>query len=183
MATTMPTTGMPTTGMPRPRPTTGRPRPTDGAGAGAGASLEVEYVADDVTLRLTPDPDDVHAAARLLCAAVQHVRRRQARRVHTAFDLTGPSGGALVAALQDRVGIDVEQIVMRRAGSSVMVTADLLPTPVDGAAPRPVPARPGLGGRPRHHDPRTHDPRGQGPYGHDPRAASSPRRHAGPTRP
>jgi hypothetical protein len=141
-------------------PETGRrPRATP------GASLEVEYRDDAATLRLMPDPDDVDASARLLCAAVQHVRRRRhARRVHTAVDTAGPAGGLLLAALRSRVGIDVDEIVLRRAGSTVMVTAELLPVGGGPAVGRPTPARGRLGERPR---------------GRDSRPASHPRPRAG----
>lgn len=104
--------------------------------AGPGASLEVEYRDDVATLRLVPDSDDVDASARLLCAAVQHVRRRRhARRVLTAVDAAGPAGGTLLAALRSRVGTDVGEIALRRAGSTVMVTVELLPNRVPAWVP------------------------------------------------
>jgi hypothetical protein len=108
-----------------------------------GATLEVEYTRDGAVLRVTSGPDDTDAGARLLCAAVAHVRRRHARRAHTALDLSTPAGGAYLAALRSRVGTDVNAIAMRRAGSSVMVTLDLLPAPRSRTTrTRPSPTRP-----------------------------------------
>jgi hypothetical protein len=117
-----------------------------------GATLDVEYAGAEATLRLVPDPDDVDAGVRLMCAAVSHVRRRHTRRVHTAIDLTAPSGGALLEALWSREGIDVAGIAMRRAGSTALVTIDLLPV-----AANPL-ARPETGLRHRGEPPRGRRP-------------------------
>lgn len=114
-----------------------------------GATVEVLYAGpDDVRVELVTDParPTPHVGARLLCAAVAQARARHARLVHTVLDASAPSGAAYLAALRDRLGADVADISMRRAGSSVMVTLDLLPArprrplTVTGTAPGRVPA-------------------------------------------
>ena len=112
---------------------------------GAGARAEVLYGGPgDVRVQLTtdiqladatrPDADrrTTAAAAGLLCAAVAQARRRRARVVRTVLDASAPSGAALLAALRAQVGTDIADIAMRRAGSSVLVTIDLLPAPARG---------------------------------------------------
>lgn len=114
------------------------------------STLAVEYTDHGgARLHLTTDPDDVESSARLLCAAVSHVRRRHTRRVHTALELNAPSSATLLAALQAQVGVDIEDIAMRRAGSTAMVTLELPPAPALAATAHDLPApRAGTGDRP-----------------------------------
>jgi hypothetical protein len=108
-----------------------------------GSAVEVRYLdGDEVALRILTQ-GDVHpdAGADLLVRAVSHVRRGRTRVVRTAVDASGPSAGAMLDALRDRVGADVGEITLRRAGSSVMVTLHLLPARPARRVPPPVPGR------------------------------------------
>ncbi|WP_298460907.1 hypothetical protein [uncultured Cellulomonas sp.] len=121
-----------------------------------GTAVQVVYGdPDDIRIELTGDPDRRIAtvAADLLCAAVAQARRRNARQVRTVLDASAPSGAVYLAALRDRIGTDIADIAMRRAGSSVLVTLTLLPLPrvartpvVPGAASAHAARR--AGGRP-----------------------------------
>jgi hypothetical protein len=95
-----------------------------------GSAVEVQYLdGGEVNLRILAQPDrlDTEAGAELLARAVSHVRRRRTRVVRTAVDASMPAAGAILDALRSRVGDDVGEIALRRAGASVMVTLHLLP--------------------------------------------------------
>jgi hypothetical protein len=108
-----------------------------------GATVEVLYEGpDDARLLLTSD-DATHGApagARLLCRAVHQARTRHTRRVRTVLDASAPAGAHYLAALRTRIGDDVAGIAMRRAGSSVLVTLDLMPPHRPQPHRRPGPA-------------------------------------------
>ncbi len=119
--------------------------PTDGDARravlhGPGAAVEVRYDGTEhADVRVTTRDDAGRSAGRLLCRAVRQARGRRTRTVSTVVDASAPSGGALLEVLRGRVGDDVAGIAMRRAGSSVLVTLELLP---------PHHARPRAGHRP-----------------------------------
>jgi hypothetical protein len=105
-------------------------------------TVELQYGdPDDVLLQLTTDGADSDAArdagAGLLCTAVAQARARHTRRLRTVLDASSPSGSTYLEALRARVGDDVASIALRRAGSSVMVTLDLVPPRAARAGGRP----------------------------------------------
>ena len=97
-----------------------------------GARALVRYGDDDAALvDLSLERPDARpgAVADLLCEAVRRARVRRTRHLRTALDAGAPSCGVVLDALHGRVGRDVGSVSLRRAGSSVMVTVDLLPAP------------------------------------------------------
>jgi hypothetical protein len=119
---------------------------------GHGSAVEVRYLeGDEVTLRmLTPtDEVDTDTEADLLAQAVSHVRSRRTRVVRTALDTSTPTAVAVLDALRSRVGADIDEIALRRAGSSVMVTLRLLPVQPARRPARPVPGREARSSAPR----------------------------------
>ena len=101
-----------------------------------GAVEIVRTDRDHVYVHLVPGLGirEVSAGSRLLCHAVTDQRTRSARHVQTAVDAAAPSCGVHLEALRARVGIDVQSITMRRAGSSVMVDLRLIPPVLAHAA-------------------------------------------------
>lgn len=78
----------------------------------------------------------------LLDAAVRQARARGTHRLRAVVEAADPGTSRVVEALHARVGDSVESIALRRAGSSVVVTLELLPLPPAHAAPRHTGARP-----------------------------------------
>lgn len=76
-------------------------------------------------------------AGRLVCEAIHWARLRNADRVDGALDASSPACGAILDALHHRIGIDLESIAMRRAGSSVLVILRMHP-PATTCAPGSV---------------------------------------------
>jgi hypothetical protein len=119
-------------------------------------TVEVEYGdPDDVLLQVTSEGSDTdaHAGAGLLGTAVAQARSRHTRRVRTVLDASSPACWTYLEALRARVGDDVATIALRRAGSSVLVTLDLMPPRASRVAGRPA-AGVAPAGRPSPH-PRT----------------------------
>jgi hypothetical protein len=115
-----------------------------------GAHVEMHHEdPETVLLDLWMESGGPSAAvgAGLMCAAVTRARAHHARRVDAALDAVSPACGVVLEALRARIGTDVRGLGLRRAGSSVMVTVDLLPpdeapTPTAPPRVRRVPARP-----------------------------------------
>jgi hypothetical protein len=109
-----------------------------------GSAVEVRYLDDgEVTLRiLTPQEDlDTGDGAVLLARAVSQARHQRMRVVRTALDVSTPTAVEVLDALRSRVGDDIDEIALRRAGSSVMVTLRLLPLPATRRPGQPHPGR------------------------------------------
>ena len=96
------------------------------------AHVVVEYDdSENVRLSLVADGYDSGAAdlAQLVCEAVYQARMRHTPRVGVALHIASPACSVVIEALRRRTGNDIERLVMRRAGSSVMVTLVLRPWP------------------------------------------------------
>lgn len=76
-------------------------------------------------------------AGRLACEAIHQARLRSAARIEGALDASSSTCGAILEALHGEIGHDLESIIMRRAGSSVMVTLDTRPA-MATSTPTPV---------------------------------------------
>jgi len=115
-----------------------------------GAIVEVtDDDLDDTRVHLTVESPSARptAVAAVLCEAVRQAHARRRGHVRMALDAGAPSSGVVLEALRGRIGADVGSIALRRAGSSVMVTLDLLPAPRPGRQ---------LGARPAGRAPRPH---------------------------
>lgn len=84
---------------------------------------------DDVRLDVVSAPPGAGAreAARLVCGAVHEARLRDARRIHTVLDASGPTCGVVLEALHEQLGRELERIDLRRAGSSVLAVLEVRP--------------------------------------------------------
>ncbi len=78
-------------------------------------------------------------AGRLACVAVHEARLHHADRIDGALDASSPACGAILEALHGQIGDDLDSIVMRRAGSTVMVTLETHPTLTPASSPAPAP--------------------------------------------
>ncbi len=109
--------------------------------------IVVEYdVAGHARLEVTAH--DHHGgsaeAGRLACEAIHQARLHHTDRVDGALDASTPACGAILEALHRQIGTDLDSIVTRRAGSSVMVTLQVHPAsaaPTAAAHPAVVPAQ------------------------------------------
>lgn len=103
-----------------------------------GVTVEIRYVDPEhavVRLDAPPVRGCAIAAARLVCEAMSLARRRGSHRVCTALELARPVSVVVLAALRTRIGKDLSSLDLRRAGSSVMVTAVLLRPPPAATVP------------------------------------------------
>jgi hypothetical protein len=78
-------------------------------------------------------------AGRLACAAIHEARLHHADRIDGALDASSPACGAILEALHGQIGDDLDSIVMRRAGSTVMVTLETHPMLAIATSPAPAP--------------------------------------------
>lgn len=75
------------------------------------------------------DVEAGRAGARLLRDALGRARARRVRHVYTALDPSVPASGVVLDALRADVGTAVEDIAMRRAGSTVLLDVVLVAQP------------------------------------------------------
>jgi hypothetical protein len=93
------------------------------------AALEVTHDGDADVLVLSTGPEaaSVHAGAQLVRQAVAQARASHTRHVITRLEASTPGTGVLLAEVRAAVSPDVERVVLRRAGSTVVVDLELLP--------------------------------------------------------
>jgi hypothetical protein len=94
-----------------------------------GTVLDVQYgpAEDEARLQLWMERSAARAGAGLVGEAVHRARLHHARHVLMALDASLPSCGLVLDVLRGQMGGDVENLSMRRAGSSVMVDVELRP--------------------------------------------------------
>jgi hypothetical protein len=82
-----------------------------------------------VRLQLWTDhePGAPRAGAALVCEGLTRAGRHRARHARTALEIATPACGAVLDALRERVGEDVDRIGLRRAGPTVLVDVELRP--------------------------------------------------------
>jgi hypothetical protein len=94
-----------------------------------GVSVKFRYLDHkDAWVSLAPPPAEGRdlSAAQLVRIAVSEATARGIRCMGTTLELASPMTHVVLGALQRHLGTDLTSVALRRAGSSVMVTALLL---------------------------------------------------------